>query len=63
MSDSLQLYGLQPAGFLCPWDSPGKNNGMGLPCLHSGDLLNPEIKPMPLMSPAFVGKFFTTSAT
>ena len=26
---SLQPYGLQPARFLCPWDSPGKNAGLG----------------------------------
>ena len=29
MSDSLQPYGLQPARLLCPWDSPGKNTGVG----------------------------------
>ena len=29
MSDSLQPYGLYPARFLCPWDSPGKNTGVG----------------------------------
>ena len=29
MSDSLQPYGLQPTRFLGPWDSPGKNTGMG----------------------------------
>ena len=29
MSDSLQQHGLQPARLLCPWDSPGKNNGVG----------------------------------
>ena len=28
MSKSLQLHRLQPARFLCPWDSPGKNNGV-----------------------------------
>ena len=27
--DSLQPYGLWPARFLCPWDSPGKNTGVG----------------------------------
>ena len=26
-------YGLQPARFLCPWDSPGKNTGVGCPAL------------------------------
>ena len=28
-SDSLQPHRLQPIRPLCPWDSPGKNNGMG----------------------------------
>ena len=29
MSDSLWLYGPWPARLLCPWDSPGKNTGVG----------------------------------
>ena len=29
MSDSLQHHGLQPARLLCPWNSPGKNTGLG----------------------------------
>ena len=29
MSDSLPLYGLQPTRLLCPWNSPGKNTGVG----------------------------------
>ena len=29
VSDSLQLHGLEPTRFLCPWDSPGKNTGVG----------------------------------
>ena len=29
MSDPLQPHGLQPTRLLCPWDSPGKNSGMG----------------------------------
>ena len=29
MSDSLLPYGLWPARLLCPWDSPGKNTGVG----------------------------------
>ena len=29
MSDSLQPHGLQPASLLCPWNSPGKNTGVG----------------------------------
>ena len=27
--DSLQHHGLQPARLLCPWDSLGKNTGVG----------------------------------
>ena len=29
MSDSLQPHGLQPTRLICPWDSPGKNTGVG----------------------------------
>ena len=29
VSDSLWPCGLQPARLLCPWDSPGKNTGVG----------------------------------
>ena len=29
MSDSVQPHGLQPTRLLRPWDSPGKNTGVG----------------------------------
>ena len=29
MADSLGPHGLYPARLLCPWDSPGKNTGVG----------------------------------
>ena len=29
VSDSLQLHGLQPTVFLCPWNSSGRNTGVG----------------------------------
>ena len=29
MSNSVQLYGLWLTRLLCPWDSPGKNTGVG----------------------------------
>ena len=29
MSDSVQPYRRQPTRLLCPWDSPGKNTGVG----------------------------------
>ena len=34
-----------------------------LPCPLPGDLTNPGIKPVTLMSPASAGRFFTPSAT
>ena len=37
--DSLQGYGLQPTRLLCPWDSPGKNTGVGCHALLQGILL------------------------
>ena len=36
MSDSLWPRGLQPGSLLCPWDFPGKNNGMSFPFLVQG---------------------------
>ena len=35
----------------------------GLPCPSPGDLPNPGIEPMSLLSPELAGGFFTTSAT
>ena len=35
----------------------------GLSCPPPGDLLDPGIEPMSLMSPALAGGFFTASAT
>ena len=64
MSDSSQPYGLQPTRLLCPWDFPGKNTAVGgLLCPPPGDLPNPGMEPVSLMSPALAGRFFTTSAT
>ena len=36
VSDSLQPHGLQPTRLLCPWDSPGKNTGVGCHSLLQG---------------------------
>ena len=36
VSDSLQLLGLQPARFLCPYNFPGKNSGVGCHFLLQG---------------------------
>ena len=38
-------------------------NGSGLPCLPPGDLPDPGIEPMSLMSPELASGFFTTSTT
>ena len=42
---------------LCPWDSPGKNTGVGCQFPSPGDLPDPGIEPM---SPALSGRFLTT---
>ena len=54
--DCLRLCGLEPARFLCQWNSPGKNTGGG--CHFQWG-----IQPMSLKSPALAGGFFTTSTT
>ena len=57
-----------PMGYSLPGSSahgifPGENTGVGYHFPTPGDLPDPEIKPMSLMSPALAGGFFTTSAT
>ena len=39
LSDSLHLYGLQTARLLCPWNSTGKNIGVGCHALLWGIFL------------------------
>ena len=39
MSDSLRPHGLWPTRLLCPWDSPGKNTGVGCHSLLQGIFL------------------------
>ena len=58
----LRPCGLWPTRLLWPWESPGKNWSR-LPCPPPGGLLDPGIEPIPLMSPALAGRFFTTRAT
>ena len=45
MSDSLQPHGLQPARLLCPWDSPGRNAGVGSHSLLQSMFLTQGLKP------------------
>ena len=62
--NSLQPHGLYLTRLLCPWNSPGKNAGWsGLPFPSPGDLSDPGVEPLSLLSPALAGGFFTTSAT
>ena len=48
---------------LSPWDSPGKNTGVGCHALPPGDLPDPGIEPKSLRFPALAGRLSTTSAT
>ena len=36
LSNSSRLYGLHPTRFLCPWDFPGSNTGVGYHALLQG---------------------------
>ena len=64
MSISLQPHGLQPTRLLCPWDSPGKNAGVGSHSFLQGifptGIFSTGIEPV---SPALTGRFFTIWAT
>ena len=50
------------ARIICPWDSPGKNTGVGGCFLLQGIFLTQRSNPS-LMSPALAGRLFTTRAT
>ena len=39
VSDPLRPHGLEPTSLLCPWDSPGKNPGVGCHSLLQGIFL------------------------
>ena len=60
VSDSSKPHGWWPARLLCPWDSPSKNTGVGLPFLTAGNLPNPEIESTFLASAALAVGFLTT---
>ena len=44
MSDSFQPFRLYPARLLCPWDSPGRNTGVGCHFSPLGNLPDSEIE-------------------
>ena len=48
VSNSLQPYRLYPARLLCPWDSPGKNTGMGCHFLLQGIFPTQGLNQQPL---------------
>ena len=43
--DSLKPLGLKPPKLLCPWDSPGKNTGVGCHSFLQGNLPDPGTEP------------------
>ena len=45
VSDSVWPYGLQPARLLCPWNSTGKNTGVGSHSLFQGIFLTQWLNP------------------
>ena len=45
MSDSLLPYGLEPARLRSPWDSPGRNTGVGCHALLQGIFLTQRSNP------------------
>ena len=45
MSNSLQVYGLQPTRLFCPQDFPGKNTGVGCHLLFQGTFLTQGLNP------------------
>ena len=47
--DSLQPHGLKLVRFLCPWDSPGKNTGVGCHSLLQGIFLSQGSNTHPLV--------------
>ena len=45
VSDSLQPHGLWPSRLFCPWDSPGKNTGVGCHSVPQGIFLTQGLNP------------------
>ena len=52
-----------PMDWSPPWGSPGKNTGVGWPCLPPGDLPDTWTEPMSLLSPTLAEGVFTTSTS
>ena len=63
MSDSLRPYGPWPTRLLCPWNSLGKNTGVGCHAFLQGIFLTQGLNLSLLCLPALVGVFFTSSSS
>ena len=61
MSSSLQSHGLYLARLFCPWNSPGKNTGVGFHVLSRG-FSWPRDQTRISCGSCIVGGFFTTEA-
>ena len=60
LSDSLRSYGLQPVRLLCPWNSPGKNTGVGCRFLFWGIFPTQGLNPHLLGLLVLASRLFTT---
>ena len=60
MSDSLGPHGRLPARLPCPWDSPGKNPGVGCHALLQGLFLTQGSNPGLLCLLHWQAGYFTT---
>ena len=63
MPSSLRPHGLKPSRLLCPWDSPGKNTGVGCHALLQGIFLTQGSNPHLLCLLRWQEGSFPTSAT
>ena len=64
MSDSVRPYGLWPTRLFHPWESPGKNTGVGCRALLQGVFLTQGMNlHLSLTSLILASGFFTTRAT
>ena len=61
VSDSLKPHGLQPTRLFCPGDFFKHKFWSGLPFPTPGDLPDPGIESVSLVSPALAGGFFSTA--
>ena len=57
--NSLWPHQLYPARLLCPWNSPGKNTGVGFHSILPGNFLTQDQSRVSVT----VGRFFTIQAT